>query len=245
MLDWLACIFLTIRKVLQGKNWGPAFDANGFGAAQSATRQTILNECGFDAIPCVGNLCPAVHALEENLIPRRFKCRSDLILKRVDPLVAARPRPPAKFPSLALPPPQPVPRQRMPSVYDSAAESGGYFFRPRTAQLRLQRSRSQVRFLNTEPILPQPHSVSSSSDIQPWPRKATPLSSLSPPPPLLTRPMLAPQARALQQGPQVLTVQDSKPPAISSQPLPLNLLPAEGVVTRSKASWLRAKTSPL
>jgi hypothetical protein len=29
MLDWLACIFLTIRKVLQGENWGPAFDANG------------------------------------------------------------------------------------------------------------------------------------------------------------------------------------------------------------------------
>jgi hypothetical protein len=59
MLDWLACICLTIRKVLQAKHWGPAFDANGFGVAQAATRQTILNECGVELAPCVGNLCPA------------------------------------------------------------------------------------------------------------------------------------------------------------------------------------------
>ncbi len=245
LLDWLACIILTIRKVLQGKNWGRAFDGNGFGSAQALTRQTILNECGFDAAPCVGNLCPAVLALEENLIPRRFKCRSDLILKRDDPLATARPRPPAKFPSLARLPPPPVPLLKMPSVYNSASESGGYLFRPRTAQLRLQRSRSQVCFFDPEPNLPLPHSASSSSSIQPWPRKAPPLSSMSPPPPLLPHPVLAPQARALRRAPQVLTVKDAFPLAISSQPLPLNLLPAEGVVTRSKASLLRAKTSPL
>ena len=63
MLDWLACICLTIRKVLQAKHWGPAFDANGFGVAQAATRQTILNECGVEIAPCVGNLCPAALAI--------------------------------------------------------------------------------------------------------------------------------------------------------------------------------------
>ena len=50
--DWIRCISLTIRRVLQGTTWSRAFDANGFGDLR-LVRPELLTAIGVGSAPTI------------------------------------------------------------------------------------------------------------------------------------------------------------------------------------------------
>ena len=52
LADWVRCISLTIRRVLQGTSWSTAFDANGFGDVR-LIRPQLLTAMGLVSAPLI------------------------------------------------------------------------------------------------------------------------------------------------------------------------------------------------
>ena len=56
--DLLAAVFGAIRRVLENREWGSAFDRDGYGVAQNGVSQRVLRELGAATPPTIAATRP-------------------------------------------------------------------------------------------------------------------------------------------------------------------------------------------
>ena len=164
--EWLACVCAAIRLVLQGRHWGPAFDAAGFGPSQAGVSERTRAMLGTDAPLHVGAAQPTLAQLGL-CFPKRSKVPSKAIWKAcgLAPTVVAV-VPPAKAKAVAaalIPPPPPV-------GHPLGPRRASMVPRPRAPGLRASPRLAAAKSLCTPvapPLAPAPRSGSSSSAAKP------------------------------------------------------------------------------
>ena len=62
----------AIRKVIQGKEWTPAFDGNGWSSRQQLLRQTILTSLECSSVPEIPDTLPSLRQFEAIFPKRRW-----------------------------------------------------------------------------------------------------------------------------------------------------------------------------
>jgi len=87
--EFLECVYEAIRTVLQGRRWGPAFDADGFGGRQAAVSTRVLRQMGLDHLPAVPSTEPSAGQIAA-CMPRRSRVPAASFLR---PFAARRPVP--------------------------------------------------------------------------------------------------------------------------------------------------------
>lgn len=113
------------RKVLQGNAWAAAFLRNGFGAAQSCVKRSLLEEFEVEKVECAGSALPTLLQLSA-IFPNRLEAPiNDLFYPFI-------PRPP-------VPP-------RAPKAADTAAAAADAT--PWPARLRPRRSTSDLELVS-------------------------------------------------------------------------------------------------
>ena len=100
IFQFLECLYDAIRRVLQGRRWSTAFDADGFGAHQAGVSPVVMRQLQMDGPLAIPSTRPTLAQLQV-CFPRRSVVPEQSLWRPFDPapvVAKASPRMPAVSP---------------------------------------------------------------------------------------------------------------------------------------------------
>ena len=105
IVEFSRLLFRVIRQCLQGRQWAPAFDADGFGAAQQNISKYVMAELSLKAPPKLPVHKPTAKQLQI-VWPHRMPVPYHHVIPRVPAPLALPPPPPIPALAMAVGPPK-------------------------------------------------------------------------------------------------------------------------------------------